>query len=128
MRHSTFCFCLLLILLVPHSSLSATKTVTIDWTQSGTSEIVGYRMYYSYDSSMSNKMLACETSQTTFTSLTCADVNLEQSPVYFVVAAQTTTGEINSPVASGNWGTGMTLMGPLMLLLLNSRIETVPSI
>lgn len=45
-------------------------------------------------------MLACETNQTTITSLTCTDVNLEQSPVYFVVAAQTTAGETSSSVAS----------------------------
>ncbi len=102
MRQSTFYLCILLILLFPHSSLgaAATRTVTINWTQSGTAEILGYRMYYAYDNSMSNKMLACETSQTTIASLTCTDVNLEQSPVYFIIAAQTTTGETNSSITT----------------------------
>ncbi len=110
MRHSTFYLCLLFILLVPHNSLgvtATTRTVTINWTQSGSVEVLGYKMYYAYDSSMSNKMLACETSQTAITSLTCTDVNLEQSPVYFVVAAQTTTGETNSSIISKTFATSI---------------------
>ena len=100
MKKPIFSLCLLCIIFAHYNSFAALKTVSINWTQSGTAEIHGYRMYYAYDSNMSNKILACETGQTNITSLTCTDVNLEQSPVYFVIAAQTTAGETNSSVVS----------------------------
>ena len=92
--------CLGFLAALPCIAQGATKNVTIDWAQSGEGDIQGYRMYYSYNSGMSNKTLACETSNTNSTSLTCNDVNLEQSPVYFTIAAVTPEGEKSSAVVS----------------------------
>ncbi len=77
----------LLFALVPCSALGVVKTITIAWSMADTTDVTGYRIYYSYDSSMTNKQLACETSDPAATSLTCSNVDLAQSTVYFSVAA-----------------------------------------
>ena len=100
MRFRTTMLCLCLLAGFPCLSQGATKNVTIEWTQSGAAEIQGYRMYYAYNSGMTNKMLACETSSTSANSLTCSNINLEQSPVYFTIAAVTSEGEKYSAVVS----------------------------
>jgi len=53
-------------------------------------------MYFSYHADMSEKKLACETSDSTATSLTCQEVNFDQSQVYFTIAAVTATNEYES--------------------------------
>ncbi len=95
---------LLCIFCYPFNSLAATKNVTITWTMPDTTNVAGYRMYYAYDSMMSNKTLACETMDKTATSLTCPDVDLQSSPVYFVIAAVTDGGELSSSPAERTFG------------------------
>lgn len=52
-------------------------------------------MYYSYSSDMSSKILACQTTDPSATSLTCPNVSLANT-TYFVIAAETTEGELTS--------------------------------
>jgi len=87
MKKPIILFCLLSIFVATQSPLAAIKTATITWNMSDISEVTGYKMYYSYNSSMSNKQLACMTNDPAATSLTCENINLQQSPVYFVIAA-----------------------------------------
>ncbi len=94
---------LLCIFCFPLNSPAATKNVTITWTMPDTSNVTGYRMYYAYDNMMSNKTLACETSDKSVTSLTCPDVDLQSSPVYFEIAAMTGNGERCSSAAEGTF-------------------------
>lgn len=105
MRIRTIILCLCCLAVLPCVAQGATKNVTIDWTQSGSTEVQGYRMYYSYSSGMANKKLACATSNTNVASLTCNDINLEQSPVYFIIAAVTPEGEKSSAVVSKTFDT-----------------------
>lgn len=77
----------LFLIFFPISTNAAMKTVTIDWTMADTSGIQAYRMYYSYNNTMTNKRLACETNNPTATTLTCENIDLELSPVYLVIAA-----------------------------------------
>ena len=80
------------------SSVAAAKTVTIDWTMSDTSNVTGYKMYYSTNSDMSAKAFACETTAAEVTSLTCEDIIIESYPLYFTITAITTEGEKVSSV------------------------------
>jgi len=79
-------------------ALAVEKEVTVTWSMADTTNVSGYRLYYAYDSSMSNKTLACETTDPAATSLTCTNVDLQQSPVYFVLAAvKNNTEEASTP-------------------------------
>ena len=98
---------LLCIFCFPLNSPAATKNVTITWTMPDTSNVTGYRMYYAYDNMMSNKTLACETSDKSVTSLTCPDVDLQSSPVYFEIAAITTEGEASSSPREQTFSSGI---------------------
>ena len=82
------------------TAIAAEKTVTIDWTMADTTNIQGYKMYYSTNSDMSNKQFVCETSDATTTSLTCPNVSIVTYPVYFIIAATTSTEELESSVKS----------------------------
>ena len=97
-------------LFAPHVSLGATKDVTITWTMSDTSDVVGYKMYYSYSSNMADKLFACQTDDTAANTLTCRNVELSQSPVYFVIAALTTAGEVNSNPVAKTLATGISIV------------------
>lgn len=85
-----------LFTLIPLSIYAAEKTVTINWTIADISDVQGYKMYYSYDSSMVDKMLACESSSPTISSLSCPNVNIDSYPVYFTIASVTPGGEFES--------------------------------
>ncbi|MCK9295282.1 MAG: hypothetical protein M0P70_09380 [Desulfobulbaceae bacterium] len=87
---------LLLAIVAPTIASSATKSVTIDWAIADTTNVTGYKVYYSYWSDMSSKMLACETNDPTVTSLTCANVSIASTPVYFIIAAVTAQRELTS--------------------------------
>ena len=80
------------------SSLAAAKTVTIDWEISDTSNVTGYKMYYSYSSNMDTKILACETSTPDITSLSCPNITLTSPVAYFTIAVLTSSGEFESPI------------------------------
>ena len=108
---------LLCILCFPLNSPAATKNVTISWTMSDTSNVTGYRMYYAYDSTMSNKTLACATSDETVTSLTCPNVDLQSSPVYFEIAALTTEGELNSSPREQTFSSGISPVQGFQLVM-----------
>lgn len=94
---------LLCILCFPLNSLAATKNVTITWSMPDTSNVTGYRMYYSYDGSMTNKQFACGTDDGNATTLTCDNVELDHSPVYFEITAVTANGELTSSPGSGSF-------------------------
>ncbi len=100
MKKLIFAFCCLLVAVTPHNALSATKDLTITWSIPDNDNVTGYRMYYSYDSSMTNKILACETGDPDATSLTCQNIELIQSPVYAMIAAIVSDREIFSNVKS----------------------------
>ena len=87
---------ILLAMVVPTIASGATKSVSIDWTMADPTNTTGYKMYYSYSSDMSSKVLACSTNDAAATSLTCADISIASTPIYFVVAAVTADGELTS--------------------------------
>ena len=79
-------------------SIAAAKTVTIEWEMSETSNVTGYKMYYSYSSNMDNKLLACETTNPDITSLSCPNITFTSPISYFTIAAISSTGEQESPI------------------------------
>jgi len=88
---------IIMIIAVPIVSPAASRTVTVNWSVSNTADIQSYKMYYSYNSGMSNKQFLCATSNPNATSLTCGNVDINTYPVYFTIVAVTPNGEINSP-------------------------------
>jgi hypothetical protein len=110
MLRSKFFLWTLLIAALPLNAWAVDKDVTISWTMSDTTDVLGYKMYYSYDSSMANRQLACETSDSTATTLTCPNVNLEQSPIYFAIAAITTDSEASSSAVAETLITGISIV------------------
>ncbi len=100
----------LLFVTLSFNAWGLTKNVTITWTMPDTSNVIGYRMYFSYSSTMVDKQLACETDDATATSLTCPSVDLVQSPVYFVIAAVLTDGEANSTPVSETIVSGISMV------------------
>ncbi|MCJ7600179.1 MAG: hypothetical protein MUO63_01600 [Desulfobulbaceae bacterium] len=83
----------------PTIASAVTKSVTIDWTMSDTTNVTGYKMYYSFSSDMSprGEPAACETNDPAVTSLTCANVDIPAGkPIYFAIAAITADGELIS--------------------------------
>lgn len=95
-----FLLFLLLLLFSPQFAVGSTKTVTVNWMMSDTTDVTGYKMYYSYSNSMAGKMLACETNDHSVTSLLCGNVEISQSPVYLEIVAKTITGDIVSTPVS----------------------------
>lgn len=95
MKNIFFVTQLLLAIIAPTIACGATKSVTIDWTIPDTTNVTGYKMYYSYNSDMSSRVLACTSNDPAATSLTCDNVSLS-SPIYFVIAAVTGEGELTS--------------------------------
>lgn len=90
---------ILFAMLIPSILKAATVSVTLTWSISDTTNIKGYKIYYAYDTQMSNKLLACETydSPATTTSLTCSNFTINSFPYYIAVAAvQTDNTEIIS--------------------------------
>jgi len=86
----------LLTMTTPSIASSATKSVTIVWAMADTTNVTGYKMYYSYSSDMSTQTLACETNDPAATSLTCDNVSITSTPTYFVIAAVSAEGELTS--------------------------------
>ena len=82
------------------TALAAEKTVIIDWTMADTTNIEGYKMFYSTNSDMSGKQFACETSDPTETTLSCPNVSIVTYPVYFTIAGTSASGELESSVQS----------------------------
>lgn len=66
--------------------------VTINWHMPDTSNISGYKIYYSYDPSMANQILAGETNTPTANNLLCPNLDIATFPVFFKVAAITLDG------------------------------------
>jgi len=83
--------------------------VTLKWTMADTTGVQGYRMYYSYSSDMSGRMLhsECRTPSSSGGQYTmeCTNVNLDpgQLPVYFQVEAYGNTREAASPPKKENF-------------------------
>jgi hypothetical protein len=100
----------LFISLVAGNSFAATKNITINWAESGTIDCLGYKMYYAYSSDMSDKLVACQSDNASINSLTCNDIELLQSPVYFTIAALTAEGEKISPAVSQSFDTQPTII------------------
>lgn len=84
------------------SSAMTPQTVTMTWTIADTSTVLGYKMYYSYSSDMTDRMLAWETSDPAATSLTCDIVDITFYPVYFTISTVSTIGEFDSEIKSAN--------------------------
>jgi len=87
---------LLLATVIPSIVYGTTKSVTIDWEMADTTTVTGYKMYYSYSSDMSSQTLACETNDPAVTSLTCANVSIASTPIYFSILAVTEKGDLIS--------------------------------
>jgi hypothetical protein len=95
-----------LVMSPPVFSFAATKSITVDWSMSDTTNVQSYKMYYSYSSDMAGKVLitTCapwtEPTPNNFT-MTCDNVTISSYPIYFIVTALTTEGdEINSATES----------------------------
>jgi len=90
----------LLAMTTPSIASGVTKSVTIDWTMSDTTNVTGYKMYYSYNSDIdmsSRGKQACGTNDPAVTSLTCANVDIvADKPIYFAIAAITAEGKLFS--------------------------------
>ena len=108
MKKPIILFCLLSIFVATHSSQAVIKNATITWDISDNTEVTGYKMYYSYNSDMSNRQLACMTNDHSATSLTCSGIDLQHSPVYFVIAALLPAEEASSRSASETFLTEVT--------------------
>lgn len=95
---------LLMVIIFPGASIAASTSVTVNWTITNPTNIVGYKLYYSYSSDMTAKQVGCETSNVAATSLTCSNLDLTPTTVYFSIAAVGTQSEIQSAVSSLDLG------------------------
>ena len=94
--------CFILLAALPNSAQGATKTVTIEWTmpEGTTNNVIGYNMYYTYDTvppNTNNPIANCNQYEKITTNsfrMTCPTVEIEQYPVYFYIGAVTESGEI----------------------------------
>ncbi len=127
MRKTIIPLCLLFMLFSPLNSWGAIKNVTITWSMSDAGNVSGYTMYYSYSSTMANRLLACTTTDGAATSLTCSNLDLTSSPVYFVIAASTPQGESTSPVSSQSFSTGISVVRGFTMELNNSQSPPPPA-
>ena len=95
----TFTYILFFLAITTPTLAHASKSVTINWAMSDKENVLGYKMYYSYYSDMRNKMLACEPIyDKNATTLTCHDITINKYPVYFTIAAITSTEELSSSI------------------------------
>lgn len=94
MKNILYFLFFLVFLSIP--SLAFSRTITVDWTMTDTTGVLGYKMYYSYNSDMINEILACETSSATARSLNCLNIPIDSYPVYFTIASVTADSEMNS--------------------------------
>lgn len=90
----------LVTIAAPNFAFGETKSVTLDWLMSDATNVTNYRLYYSSNSDMSGKIMACEANDSNVTTLTCNNVNIDAYPAYFTIAAVTPAGEVNSAVVS----------------------------
>lgn len=93
----------LMTIAAPTFTFGATKSVTIDWTMSDTTNVIGYKMYYSTNSDMSGKIPACETNDPSALTLTCPNVIIDSYPMYFTISAVKSDGEVESPTEYYNY-------------------------
>lgn len=94
---------LFLTMSLPSISEAFTKTATINWSMLNIPDVQGYKIYYSYNTGMENKIWHqdCGAAQQTGTneySITCNNINITAFPVYFTINAVTPSGEISSGV------------------------------
>ena len=95
-KHLRLFILAILLLTIPQVCMAFTRTITIHWSMSDTTDVTGYKMYFSYNSDMSAKTMACETSDRSVSSLTCQDVSFDQDKAYFTIAAVTASTEYES--------------------------------
>ena len=102
MKKSLFILLLCFIILMPTISIAANKTVIIEWMmpEGSTNNIIGYNMYYSYDTTVpdvNNPIQNCGNweviAPNTFR-MSCPTINIEKYPVYFFIGAVKNDGEI----------------------------------
>ncbi|MDY7031536.1 MAG: hypothetical protein SVY10_06455 [Thermodesulfobacteriota bacterium] len=74
-------------------SMAQPETITIHWNIVDTSNIQGYKIYYAYDSGMTNQQLIGQTNDPYATQLTCTDVDIVYYPVYFTVESIMANGD-----------------------------------
>lgn len=98
MKYTPSCFIIILVLFV--SVQANSQTITINWTISDTTNVTEYKMYYSYDSDMAEKYLACSTTDATANSLTCNNIDLINPIVYLAIYASTGSNEYTSNTVS----------------------------
>lgn len=72
---------------IPAISSAGTRTIEVEWSMPDTTDISGYKLYYSYSADMAGQQVACSTNDPAATSLTCQDITIDSYPVYFTVAA-----------------------------------------
>ncbi|MFH1215539.1 MAG: hypothetical protein V1706_03455 [Pseudomonadota bacterium] len=108
MKKKLFLSLLLIAITVPNIAFGVTKSITIAWSSANISSATGYKMYYSYNTDMEGKTIACETNNPAATSLTCDTVNIEAYPVFFTIGASTALGEIESSPKS--YGTPISIV------------------
>lgn len=78
-----------IIFFIENSAFADYKSVTIKWEVNGsTIDVQGYKMIYSYKSDMSNPMVACNTNINTAKSLTCENVKITSTEVFFRIIAE----------------------------------------
>lgn len=104
---------IILPLLFPLEAISGSKSITINWVIQDTTDLSGYKMYYSYDSNTHTKYYACETNNPNATSLTCTDINIKMTPVYVTIAAIHEDTEFSSLARSFNTTVSFTVVNNL---------------
>jgi len=77
------------------STAFSSTNVTLYWSVTNTNNIKGYKIYYYYKN-QSKAKVACQTSNSFITKLTCSNVQIEKYPVYFFVAAELGNEEVRS--------------------------------
>jgi len=98
------------------ANVTTSKNVTITWTMSNTTNVIGYKVYYADNSAMANKILHSDCSDpienptNTFT-ITCNNINLtEGTTYYFTVVAQ-----INDASESASNPKGVPYIKPILV-------------
>lgn len=93
MNKNTIWLTVCLSIFLPSILYASEITVELTWSITDTDNIDGYRMYFDYDSEMSEKQVACEgyDSPTTASSLSCT-FNIDQYPIYVALATIPTDG------------------------------------
>lgn len=87
MKKTFFPLLLVVFFVFPAISSAGTRTIEVEWSMPDTTDVSGYKLYYSYSADMADQQVACSTNDPSATSLTCQDVTIDSYPVYFTVAA-----------------------------------------